>query len=234
MIAYLANLGIPRSGEILRATALTSYEKVPFEKGFGTIVTERVIDLIMLLFIIMVTLMLQTDTILSYLNTYGVNLAFSIGVLIIGILGLIISLYLIRKAKSGFLLKIKNFLRGLLQGVGSIMKMERKWPFIFHTFFIWACYIGMFWAIKFTVPETAGLGLSELLVCFVAGAFAMTATNGGLGLYPIAVSSALAIYGISSNGGDAFGWIMWIAQTLMVVVLGAISFVLLPLLNRTK
>ncbi|CAN0604091.1 unnamed protein product, partial [Ectocarpus sp. 12 AP-2014] len=76
--------------------------------------------------------------------------------------------------------------------------------------------------------------LSQLLVAFVAGAFAMATTNGGIGLYPIAVSSALAIFGISSVSGDAFGWIIWIAQTLMIVVFGAISFLLLPLLNRSK
>lgn len=234
MIAYLANLGIPRSGEFLRASALTTYEKVPFEKGFGTIVTERVIDLLMLLLIILAALVLQTDIILNYLNNYGVNLVFSIVILITGILGLIIFIYLIRKAQTGFLFKLKSFLNGLLDGVLSIAKMKNKWPFILHTLFIWVCYVGMFWAIKFTVPETLHLGLSELLVCFVAGAFAMTATNGGLGLYPIAVSSALAIFGISSTSGDAFGWIMWIAQTLLVVVLGAISFVLLPLLNKNR
>lgn len=234
MIAYLANLGIPRSGEFLRATALASYENVPFEKGFGTIVTERVIDLLMLLLIIAIALFLQTDVILGYLNEYGVNLAFSIALLLVGIIGLITLIYLIRKAKSGFLLKLKTFLNGLLDGVTSILKMKKKWPFIIHTLIIWSCYVGMFWAIKYTLFETQSLGLSQLLVCFIAGAFAMTATNGGLGLYPIAVSSALAIYGISSNAGDSFGWIMWIAQTLMVVVLGAISFVLLPLFNRNR
>ena len=76
MVAYLANLGVPRSGEFLRATALTTYEKVPFEKGFGTIVTERVVDLIMLLLTIIAALMLQTNFILGYLNEYGVNLGF--------------------------------------------------------------------------------------------------------------------------------------------------------------
>ncbi|MCR9228697.1 MAG: TIGR00374 family protein, partial [Flavobacteriaceae bacterium] len=100
--------------------------------------------------------------------------------------------------------------------------------------FIWAAYFGMFWVIKYTVEETIPLSLGELLVAFVAGAFAMSTTNGGIGLYPIAVSAALGIYGISSISGDAFGWIMWIAQTLMVVVFGTISFLVLPLLNRNR
>lgn len=234
LMAYFANLGVPRSGEFLRATALTTYEGVPFEKGFGTIVTERVIDLIMLLLIIIVALVLQTDIILEFLNEKGINLIGAAGILSIGILGLIFFLFLIRKSNSGFALKLKNFLNGMLDGISSILKMKNKWSFVFHTFLIWGCYIAMFWVIKYTVPETVNLSLSELLVAFVGGAFAMSTTNGGIGLYPIAVSTSLAIFGISSVSGDAFGWIMWIAQTLMVVAFGTISFVLLPLLNRNR
>ena len=234
MMAYLANLGVPRSGEFLRATALTTYEGIPFEKGFGTIVTERVIDVIMLLLIIFAALLLQTTFILNFLEEYGFNLVFGLFVLIAGIIGLIVLLRLIDKAESGFLLKIRVFLNGMLQGVSSILKMQHKWPFVLHTFFIWTCYVGMFWAIKYAIPETAHLGIAELLVAFVAGAFAMMVFPGGLGGYPIFVSTALSLYGISSNTGDTFGWIMWIAQTAMIVVLGAISFILLPLLNRNR
>ncbi|RPG28745.1 MAG: UPF0104 family protein [Muricauda sp. TMED12] len=234
LISYFANLGIPRSGEILRATALTTYENVPFEKGFGTIVTERVIDLLMLLIIIMITLLLQTDFILGFLEEKGVNIIGAIGILLVGIVGLFLGSYIIRKSKSPFALKLKGFLNGLQDGVLSVFKMKNKWLFIFHTLFIWVAYFSMFWVIKHTVEETITLTLGELLVAFVAGAFAMSTTNGGIGLYPIAVSAALGIYGISSVSGDAFGWIMWIAQTLMVVVFGTISFIVLPLLNRNR
>ncbi|MGN7512852.1 MAG: lysylphosphatidylglycerol synthase transmembrane domain-containing protein [Allomuricauda sp.] len=234
LISYFANLGIPRSGEILRATALTTYEKVPFEKGFGTIVTERVIDLLMLLIIIMITLVLQTDFILGFLEERGVNIIGAIGILLFGIVGLFLGSYIIRKSRLPFALKLKGFLNGLQDGVLSVFKMKNKWPFILHTLFIWTAYFGMFWVIKYTVEETIPLSLGELLVAFVAGAFAMSTTNGGIGLYPIAVSAALGIYGISSISGDAFGWIMWIAQTLMVVVFGTISFLVLPLLNRNR
>ncbi len=234
LISYFANLGIPRSGEILRATALTTYENVPFEKGFGTIVTERVIDLIMLLLIIIVAMVLHTDIILEFLNNNGINLLTSGLLLIVGILGLIVFLFFIRKSSSGFALKLKNFLGGLLDGVSSILRMEKKWPFIFHTFLIWGCYVVMFWVIKFTVVEVIDLSLTQLLVPFVGGAFAMMATPGGLGAYPIAIENSLLIFGISESAGNAFGWIMWIAQTFMIVVFGAISFVLLPLLNRSR
>jgi glycosyltransferase 2 family protein len=234
LMSYFANLGIPRTGEILRATALASYEGVPFEKGFGTIVTERVIDVAMLLLIVCLTLFLQTDVILDLLQKKGINLTGVFLLLALGIGGILIFVTFIKKSVHPFAKKVKSFVKGLLDGVFSIFKMKHKWAFLFHTLFIWGCYVGMLWVIKFTVAETIGLSLGQLLVAFVAGAFAMATTNGGIGLYPIAVSNALALFGISSVSGDAFGWIMWIAQTLMIVVFGAISFLLLPLLNRNK
>jgi uncharacterized protein (TIRG00374 family) len=234
LISYFANVLIIRSGEFLRATALNTYEDVPFEKGFGTIVTERIIDVIMLLLIITIAFFLQADIILEILNKNGIGLIGSLLILLIGIIGLVITIRIIKKSTGAFALKIKTFLTGMLDGIMSISKMKNKWSFVFHTFFIWGCYIAMFWVIKFTVLDTINLPLSAFLVAFVAGAFAMATTNGGLGFFPIAVSAALLVYGVNENSGTAYGWIMWTAQTLMVVVFGAISFVLLPLLNRNR
>lgn len=234
LMAYLTNLGIPRTGEILRATALTTYENVPFEKGVGTIITERVIDVIMLLAIIIITLFLQTDIILGFLENIGIPLNKILFLLGSGILAAAFFMFFIKKSTHTISVKIKGFVKGLMDGVLSIFKMKNKWAFIGHTLFIWACYIGMLWVIKFTVAETLDLSLSQLMVAFVAGALAMMFTNGGIGLYPIAVSKALAIFGIGKISGDAFGWIMWISQTLMILVFGAISFLVLPLLNRGR
>ncbi|MEN8788260.1 MAG: TIGR00374 family protein, partial [Flavobacteriaceae bacterium] len=136
------------------------------------------------------------------------------------------------RSNSRLAVKLKEFVKGLLDGLLSVFRMKRKLSFLFHTFFIWGAYVAMFWAIKYTVTETATLDLGQLLVAFIAGAFAITTTNGGIGLYPIAVSKSLEIFGVSPVSGDAFGWIMWISQTLMVVVFGAISFLILPLWNR--
>ncbi len=234
LISYFANLLIIRSGEILRATALNTYEEVPFEKGFGTIVTERIIDVIMLLLVILTAFLFQAEIILGILEENGIGLAGSIGLIAAGVLGLIVSIRVIRKSTSAFAMKIKAFLKGLLDGILSIFKMKRKGSFIFHTLLIWGCYIGMFWVIKFTVPETENLSLGALLVAFVAGAFAMATTNGGLGLFPIVVTAALSFFGISKTSGDAYGWIMWTAQNLMIVIFGAISFLVLPLWNRNR
>lgn len=233
-MAYLANLGIPRSGEFLRATALATYEKVPFQKGFGTIVTERMIDLIMLLLVILIALISQTEVILGFLTENGMGLTVSGAVLVLGIVGLFGLRWFLNRSDSALSQKLRTFIRGLLEGVLSIFKMQKKWGFLGYTLLIWGCYIAMFWVIKFTVPDASMLGIGPLLVGFVAGAFAMTATPGGLGLYPIAVGQALMLYGLPATSGDAFGWIMWIAQTLMVLCLGAISFVILPLWNRNR
>ena len=92
----------------------------------------------------------------------------------------------------------------------------------------------MFWLIKFSIPETTDLGIPVILVAFVAGAFAMSTTNGGIGLYPLAVGKILVFYGISKISADAFGWIIWTSQTLMVILFGALSFLYLPFYNKSK
>lgn len=231
---YLANLGVPRSGEILRPTELATYEGVPFEKGFGTIVTERIVDVIMLLAIIFVSIIFQADLILGFLNEAGFGIYAGLIILIGGVIGLVLAIQVIKKSNSPLAKKIKGFLSNMLDGITSIFRMKRKWLFIFHTLYIWFAYIAMFYVVKYAVPEISGIGLGPMLVAFVGGAIAMTTTNGGFIAYPAFVSKSLEIFGVSAVAGNAFGWIMWIAQTLMVVVFGAISFLLLPLLNRNR
>lgn len=229
LMAYFANLGIPRSGELLRASSLKTYEQVPFEKAFGTIVTERVIDLIMLFLIIGLAMLMQTQLIINLVAQNTMTLLFSTLFLIAAVTGLVFLVRLSSKASSSWGVRLHHFFKGIQEGLTSVLNMRQTGKFIAHTLFIWACYVGMFYVIKFTVPETVNLGLSELLVAFIAGSFAMTATNGGVGLYPIAVRASLGLFGISFASGEAFGWIVWTSQTLMIVIFGAISFLSLPL-----
>lgn len=234
MIAYLANFGIPRSGEVLRAVTISSYEKIPFEKAFGTIISERIADFIMLLLVISLALLLQTEYLLTYFDENNINPFFTIaalfGLLAIGIL----ILKQIKKSKKGILLKVKNFAKGLLEGMRSILKMEQKGAFLFHTLFIWGMYLSMFSILIFTVPATASLPFGVIMVAFVVGSFAISATNGGIGVYPIAIGASLMLFGISKEAGEAFGWITWGTQTLLVIIIGGLSFLFLPILNRQK
>jgi len=233
LMAYFVNLALPRAGDIARGTAISKYENIPFEKAIGTIVAERIADVILLLFIIGIAFLSQAELIKSYLfKDGGSSTIISIIILIVlAIIGLI-SLKLIQSAKRGFFLKVKTFVNGLVEGALSILKMNNKWAFIFHTIFIWLMYIAMFYACTFALPETTNLSFSAIIVGFVVGGLSMALTNGGLGTYPIFVASALTLYGVAENPANAFGWIMWTAQTLMIIVFGGLSMVLLPIYNR--
>ncbi|MEM6721671.1 MAG: lysylphosphatidylglycerol synthase transmembrane domain-containing protein [Bacteroidota bacterium] len=233
-VAYLANLGVPRSGEALRALTLTNYEDVPFEKGFGTIVAERIADFIILLTVVGITLYLQFDFIWDLLtkNLNPTKIALLLGAMIVGGVALII---FIKKAKKGIALKIKNFILGIFEGATSILKMKNKWGFIFHTFFIWAMYILMFYLTIFSVEELHGqVPLGAILIAFIAGSFSIAASNGGIGVYPVAVAAAFSLFNLPEDPSMAFGWIMWASQTLMIIILGGVSFLYLPIFNREK
>ncbi|NNC69254.1 MAG: TIGR00374 family protein, partial [Flavobacteriaceae bacterium] len=199
----------------------------------GTIVAERIADVILLFFIIGIAFISQAELIKNYLFKEGISgTIFSLVMLfLLGVIGLI-GLKLIQRAKRGFFLKVKTFVNGLVEGALSILKMKNKWAFIFHTIFIWVMYIAMFYACTFTISETTHLSFSAIIVGFVVGGLSMALTNGGLGTYPIFVASALTLYGVAENPANAFGWIMWTAQTLMVIVFGGLSMILLPIYNR--
>ncbi|MDE0536086.1 lysylphosphatidylglycerol synthase transmembrane domain-containing protein [Tenacibaculum sp. L6] len=232
LVAYLVNYAVPRAGEVSRAAVMTNYEKIPFEKGFGTIVAERMADLLMMLSIVAITLFVQFDFIYQLL-TENFNPIKS-GILLAGlVLFFVVFTRFVKKAQSGIGLKIKNFVVGLVEGLMSIFKMKHKWAFIFHTVFIWVMYVLMFWA---TIPAIEGLQvpLGGVLIGFIAGGFAIAATNGGIGLYPVAVAGALALFGIAEEPATAFGWIMWTAQTAMIIVFGGLAFLFLPIYNRNK
>lgn len=234
MVGYLANFGIPRSGEVLRAVTISSYEDIPFEKAFGTIISERIADFLMLLIIIGLALTLQTDYLLTYFEENNINPLLSVLILFIVITIVVVALKLIQRAKKGLLLKIKKFAIGLLEGMRSILKMKNKGAFIFHTIFIWIMYVLMFYVLIFTVPETGQMSFGVVMVAFVVGSFAISATNGGIGVYPVAIGASLMLFDISKQGGEAFGWITWGTQSLLVIIVGGLSFLFLPIFNEKK
>jgi uncharacterized protein (TIRG00374 family) len=234
LIAYIANLGIPRSGEILRATTLSSYEKIPFEKTFGTIVAERLVDLLILMGFVVTALVLQFDIIWSILSEKKISTVQIVIGLAFVIIGYIILKKLFTLSQNPLIIRIKNFFWGLAEGIMSLKNMPNKGRFIGHTLFIWLMYLAMFYVVKWTVPETASLGMNAILPAFVVGGLAISATNGGIGIYPFSVALVLAAFKISNESGLAFGWIMWTSQTLMIIVFGSLSFFVLPLVNRQQ
>lgn len=235
LVAYLVNLIVPRAGEIVRATTMSKYEHIPFEKAFGTIVSERVADVIMLLSIIGLAFFFQTELLSSYLfsgEESGTNYILY-GLLGLAAFGLVVFM-LMKKSENVLVKKVQTFVYGLIQGVISIFKMKKKWAFIFHTFFIWLMYVLMFYVVTFALPETTHMPFGAIIVGFVVGGLSMALTNGGLGTYPIFVASAFTLYGIDENASLAFGWIMWTAQTVMVLLFGGLSFLILPIYNKEE
>ncbi|MFB9055409.1 lysylphosphatidylglycerol synthase transmembrane domain-containing protein [Mariniflexile ostreae] len=232
-VTYLANYGIPRSGEVLRAAALTNYENVPFEKGFGTIVAERIADLIVMLGIIVFTLIFQFEFIYELLkNAFQPIKLVLAGIFVIVLFG-VLFLY-IKKSTSKIALKIRTFLNGLAEGLLSVFKMKNKWAFIFHTLFIWAMYILMFYVTTFALDELQAASVGAVIVAFIAASFTIAATNGGVFFYPAAVLGAFLLYGLPKDASYAFGWIIWASQTLMIFVFGTLSFIFLPIYNRKR
>lgn len=231
-VAYLMNLAIPRSGEVSRALVLSKYENVPFEKGFGTIVAERIADFLILIFLIIIGFISQFDFLINLIKNKNVDLNKLIFMGIIALLVFIGGFIFLRKTKSKFGQKIKDFVLGLKDGVFSILTMKKKWHFIGHTLFIWIMYITMFYVCFFALPETSHVTFGTAIIAFIMGTLSVSFTNGGLGSYPFLVAEALLLFGIDYTSGTAFGWIVWACQTLIVVIYGGVSFVLLPLYNK--
>jgi len=232
-IAYFANYGIPRSGEVLRAAVATNYEKVPFEKSFGTIVGERIADLVVMGLIIIITLFFQFDFIFNLLSEKFNPTKIVLGIALVFVL-IVLFVFYVKKAKSKFANKIKTFVKGLIEGVTSIFKMKKKWAFIFHTLFIWLMYILMFYITTFAVPELHNIPIIAVVIAFISASFTIAATNGGIFFYPLAVYAAFSLFGLEKEPSIAFGWIIWTSQTIMIIFCGILSFVFLPIYNRTK
>lgn len=230
---YLINYTIPRAGEVARATILTNYEGVPFEKGIGTIVSERIADVLVMFLIIAITLFLEFDFIYNFLLEKFNPIKIILGAIALAILGLFFVFY-IKKSTTGIGLKIKNFVSGLIEGALSIFKMKKKWAFIFHTFFIWGMYVLMFYVTTLSLQELNGIPFGAVLIGFILASFSIAATNGGIGTYPEAIVLAFTLFNLPEDPSRAFGWIMWTSQTAMIIILGGLSLLYLPIYNRKK
>lgn len=232
-IAYLMNMTIPKSGEFFRALVLNKYEKVPLDKGFGTIVSERIVDFMFLLLFIITALLLQFNTLKTFLLEHipiqKLTILLTITICT-GIAFILILLY----SKWKFVTLIKQKIAGLQEGLLSVFKMRKKWPFILHSLLIWISYILMFYVTIFALPETSDISFGVIITSFVAGSLAISFTNGGFGAYPFLIAKILFLYNIPETAGTAFGWIVWTSQLIMVVLFGSLSFLLLPVFNRNK
>lgn len=232
-IAYLMNIFIPKSGEVSRAVVINKYENVPFDKTFGTIISERIVDLIFLLGITVIALVLQYDVLYSFLvelvEPTKLYYAFA------GFLGLGILFFLFLKySRSKLQQRLKTFIFGLKEGVFSVFKMKKTSIFILHTFVIWGLYLLSFYTALFALDETSTISFGTIIITFVVGSFSFAFTNSGFGSYPFFVASILAVFNIPETVGTAFGWIVWTSNIASLILFGALSLFFLPIYNRSR
>ena len=229
-MCYTSNMAIPRSGEVIRATVLSEYNKIPIGKTFGTIAAERVIDMSISITILCFVWVLQYEIILesffedNFLNFIDDNfwLVFS------SIIILITSLFLlIIKVES-----INRFFKSVLVGFLSLTKLKGKLlSFVFLSLLIWTCYILAFFVIKFSVTDLNIIDTNLIFPAFVVGVFSISLSNHGLGVYPLAISLFLSNFGINTEIGLTYGWLAWSCQAIITLIFGGLSFFVLPLLK---
>ena len=248
MIGYFANLGIPRSGEVARCTILYKEDKIPVDKSFGTVIIERSIDMIIFFSLFFLTFLVQFARINEYVNStifpalenkFGFINADMFFAQVMGtFISIILFIYFVfgKKIKrSPLFIKTLKLFSGIWEGLKSIVKIKNPILFIIYSLLIWLNYYLMIYVGLQAIPQTSGLGLGAALSVLVLGSIGIMLTPGGIGLYPVIVAQTLVLYGISADSGygAAIGWITWSSQTIMIIVLGSIS-VLLISLNKKK
>ncbi|MGC4021588.1 MAG: lysylphosphatidylglycerol synthase transmembrane domain-containing protein [Cyclobacteriaceae bacterium] len=228
MTGYLVNLAVPRGGEVSRCYTLFQLEKTPVETSFGTVVTERLADVVCLLVLIATSFYIEWEKLKSFID----SLDFSSGkkmtipvwlwiVLAAGILFLA-AIYFLRKNP-----KVIEIIGRFTDGMLSVFKLKNKWLFVFYSLAIWSLYFVMSYLVLKAFPETSHLGFGAVVTLFAIGSIAMAAPlPGGTGSYHVLVPLGLTtLYNIAKTDAVAFVFVFWTWQTLLMIVLGTISFV---------
>ena len=231
-VGYLTNILIPRAGEISRCTSLQQVEKIPFDKLFGTIILERIIDFAILIALILISFLYKFKEInLFFDEVLGTseNSIFS-SPIFIALVVLTVVLYLLRNRlkRLKFYEKIKNLIFGMKEGLISIKNLKNKTPFVIHTIFIWLMYVMMTYICFFAIEETKNLNIFDGIYITVIGGLGMIVpSQGGIGSYHLAVKIGLVGIGIAVQPALLFAFAVHTAQTLMTIVFGIVSSLLL-------
>lgn len=238
MTGYFANLLLPRMGEVTRCALLQKTDDVPANVSFGTVITERIIDLFILMGLVMITLVVESDRIRQFIleilgekaTQWLVSLqsnAWTWGMLAAaGGLTVALLFYLVRRYRHlPFLQKAGRLLHGLWEGVLSVRKVKNKPAFFLFTALIWLMYYLMAYVLFFCHPQTAELGILAGLSILVLGGLGIAApVQGGIGAYHFLVMNAFMMYGLPKDFALSFATFMHTIQTLAVVILGGVSF----------
>jgi uncharacterized membrane protein YbhN (UPF0104 family) len=241
LIGYLANLAIPRLGEVLKCTLLAKYEKVPAEKIVGTIVAERAFDVVSLGIVFLMALGLQFNVIEAGWNqlknqtgaqTINSNEDNWTMYLLIGIGVILFALFLIlRKRIPTIVASMKKIISGIWEGVMSATKLKQQKLFFVYSFGIWFLYL---LATYVGLHATAGTesSFATAISCLAYASIGMILTPGGIGAYAYFMAKVLELNGVDYTLGLANGTLQWFSQFLIVIVLGGISLIILPIINK--
>lgn len=249
MVGYMANLAIPRLGEVSRSAMLSNYEKIPMNKVFGTVVVERVIDVLTIFLLLFLILLLEFEKMSSMADTYvfspmseKASMLFSQGmlfyVIVIGSFAVVLFVFwffIVRLRDSKYYLKLKDMLRGFVDGVKTIGRLKNRNLFLLYTVLIWFMYLLMSLVCFYSFPATSSLGWNAALAVMVFGAFGWAApVQGGFGTFHAIVTQALLLYSISNDDALAYAILNHTTQVFGMLILGLLSLIFLPIYNRKK
>ncbi len=245
MIGYLVNMTIPRAGEFSRAVMLKRSDNIPIGPGFGTIVTERIIDMIIMFSLAAIAVLIspnETSIVFrrikeSFVGTSSEDSGSGFWMYAFIVFGLILlGLLLIKRIRQ----RVLEFLNSLKEGLSSIFKVKQYWAYLFHTLIIWISYLVMFALPFYAIEGTSNVPFSGMLLAFSFGALGISFTNGGMGAYPLLIGITTAYYlqkqGVENADaiGNALGMVIWATQTIFLILLGLISFILMPRKYNSK
>ncbi len=247
MIGYVGNLAFPRLGEVLRCGILKRYENIPLTQSFGTVIAERIIDILVMLLLFIISAWIEYERLKNYilekiLEPLSAKLlglmenTFMFLTLLIITAGALAALYFFRKKifENKVVKKIAVVLGSFMDGIKSVSKVKSQWWFAFHSLFIWFMYLMSVYVCIFAFTETQSMSLADCLVIMCFGSLGVIASPGGIGAYQWIVLQIMLLWGYTTAIGVAFGWVAWLAQTAAVLVFGLISFGLLAIGNKEK
>ena len=243
VIGFFANLGIPRIGELVRASTLSRYERIPTEKLIGTVVVDRIVDMVTFIGIVGFAFLLEFNTIYNKLSSlYQQNMGsgsgsdhskYYIALIIMAVLFLAALFYMYKKPENLIVIKLKGIIAGIIEGISSVRKLKNPWLFMLYTLLIWFCYYIVLYICLPAFEPTNGLGLRAAVIIFVFGALGFIFPSpGGMGTYHWMVIQALLLYNISEADGFSFANIAYFSgQIFSNVLFGLVALIALPILN---
>lgn len=248
LVAYFANLAIPRLGEVLRCTFLYRYEKVPVQKSLGTVLSERVIDMLTFVLIFAASFLIEYKALHAYVRGlfnrqaesggHG-GLWIGISFIVLLVFGICFLYFYCKKNSSrfkagGFMEKIANVLKGFSEGFTSLGHLKKPWLFVVYSIGLWGCYLLMMHFAFHSLLDLAGSPIGLALIALAMGTVGIMLTPGGIGVYPVIISETLSVFGIAKTIGYTAGWIAWGTQTALIILAGLAALCILPVINKGR